>query len=347
MADGIFDFSGSSWKDFQDDPLPGWARRAGTLFDVPCGRLESASGGIDVAVCSIPWDTTASTRIGSRTGPAVIREASLGYAAQARSRRTTELLNLRSGLLMRPCKKHLVDFGDLHVYPSDPEKQLRASAAEVMAVGLLASQVVVLGGEHTISHPVVAGLQRALREKDPGRRLGYLQIDHHFDFGDVSVLHGRHYHGSNARRVLELPGMQPETMGFVGMGDLTSASQYQDMLARGIVVRTMTDIRARGFAACLSEACDALLKRCDTLYVSIDIDVCDASAAPGTGHVTIGGISTTDFLAIADVIRRHPVFGLDIVEVNGQLDSSGVTSNIAARFLFELLLLEESSGRTL
>jgi agmatinase len=345
MADWRPPLDSSSWKAYAQDPLPGWARRSGTLFDVEPANL-AAPRPCDVAICSVPWDTTASTRIGARTGPAAIREASIAYSAQANSRGGTELLNLRTGRLLRPRQRHLTDFGDLHTYPSDTERQLRATAAEVFAIGLLAEQVIALGGEHTVSHPLYGGLQRAWQAKRPGSRLGYVQIDHHFDFGDRSALHGRHYHGSNGRRISELEGVQPEAMGFVGMGDLTSAAQLAGMRDRGITVRTMMDVRDRGFSACLSDACKQVLKACDTLYVSIDIDVCDLSVSPGTGHVTVGGIGAVDFLAIADVLRPLPVFGLDIVEVNGLLDPSGTTAHLAARLLFELLLLEESGQHT-
>ncbi|HEX8131269.1 MAG TPA: agmatinase family protein [Pyrinomonadaceae bacterium] len=329
-----------SWEEYQRDPLPGWARRAGTLFDVPTANMETPPPGLDVAVCSVPYDATASTRIGARTGPTAIREASLAYASQARSRQVPELLHLRSGEKLRPTQSSIADFGDLHVYPSNPERQNGATMAEIMRLGMISSRLIVLGGEHSISYPIVAGFLEALSQKSPGRRLGYLQIDHHFDFGDVSVLHGRHYHGSNARRVAELPAMRPEAMAFVGMGDLTTAAQYQSMLESGITIRTMLDVRARGFATCLTEACEALLRTTDVLYVSIDIDVCDSATAPGTGHVTIGGINSAEFLSIADVLRRYPVAGLDVVEVNAQLDPSGVTAHLAARLLFEFLMLE-------
>jgi agmatinase len=329
-----------SWRDFQSDPLPGWARRSGTLFDVPTGSLESPPLGLQVAVCSVPYDATASTRIGARTGPTAIREASLAYSSQARSRKAPELIHLRSGERLRPTNLNIADFGDLHVYPSSPERQVCATRAEVERLGTISSQVIILGGEHSISYPIVAGLIEALVRKHPRHRLGYLQIDHHFDFGDESILHGRHYHGSNARRISELSSMRPEAMGFVGMGDLTTASQYEHMLEIGMTIRTMSEIRADGFAFCLREACEKVLQHADTLYVSIDIDVCDAATACGTGHVTVGGIGSADFLSAADVLRHFPVSGLDVVEVNAQLDPSGVTAHLAARLLFEFLMLE-------
>lgn len=332
----------TAWQVYRHDPLPGWACRAGTLFDVPAANLEAPQKGLDVAVCSVPFDTTASTRVGARTGPAAIREASLAYVSQTRSRPDTDLLHLRSGERLRPRQCEVADFGDLHVYPSSPDRQVSATMAEVMRLGLISSQVVILGGEHTISYPAVGGLAHALNETTPGRRLGYLQIDHHFDFGDVSILHGRYYHGSNARRIAELPAITPRGMAFVGMGDLTSASQYQRMIEDGITILPMAEVRARGFKTCLTEACQSLLRSTDALYVSIDIDVCDAAVACGTGNVTVGGVSSADFLAIADVLRQFPVIGLDLVEVNALLDPSGVTAHLAARLLFEFLMLELS-----
>jgi agmatinase len=332
----------TSWQDYTHDPLPGWARSAGTLFDCAAGSFETPPPDVDVAVCSVPYDSTASTRVGARTGPAAIREASLAYAAQARSRQAAELMNLRSGELLRPRRRDLVDFGDLHVYPTHPDRQVRATMAEVMRLALISSQLLILGGEHSISYPAVAGLAEALKRTTPAHRLGYLQIDHHFDFGDSSILHGLYYHGSNARRIYELPVIRPEAMAFVGMGDLTSASQYRQMFADGITICTMADIQARGFGACLTHACEAILRFSDCLYVSIDIDVCDSATACGTGHVTVGGIGSKDFLAIASVLRPCPVAGLDIVEINAHLDSSGVTAHLAARLLFELFMLEAS-----
>jgi arginase family enzyme len=334
----------SAWTEYAGDPLPGWARRAGTLFDVPTGRFDTPPAEMDVAVCSIPYDSTASTRIGARSGPAAIRDASLAYAAQAKSRQVTELLNLRTGDTLRPTNISIVDFGDLHVYPTNPKRQVNATMAEVRRLASIASRLVVLGGEHSISFPIVAGVSAALVSKDSRRRLGYLQIDHHFDFGETSVLHGDYYHGSNARRISELDFARPAAMGFVGMGDLTSRSQFDSMVASGMTVRSMQEIRTRGFGNCLREACDVVLQSCDVLYVSIDIDVCDMATACGTGHVTIGGISAIEFLEIARVLQRYPVVGLDIVEVNPLLDASGATAHLAARFLFEFLMLEDTAN---
>ena len=105
----------------------------------------------------------------------------------------------------------------------------------------------------------------------------------------------------------------------------------------------MVDIRRAGFAACLAEVLDHVAARCDALYVSLDIDVCDAAAAPGTGHVTVGGISAYELFELPAVLRRYPVVAFDLVEVSPPYDPAGVTAHLAARLLYELLYLREVS----
>jgi len=249
------------------------------------------------------------------------------------------LRNLRTGRLQDVERVDIADYGDLHVYPSDPTRQVSATAAEVFRIARRAGRTVVLGGEHLISYPAFAAV-RAAGQLD-GRRTAFLQIDHHFDFGGHSALHGCYYHGANARRISELPEMPMTAIGFVGPGDLTSAEQFERLLDAGAAIRSMRDVERRGFETCLHEVLSDLSHECEQIYVSIDVDVCDASAAPGTGHVTIGGISAVELLTVPAVLHEYPVVGLDIVEANPTFDPSGTTAHLAARLLFEWLFLRE------
>lgn len=325
------------WRGFADEPLPGWASRSLTLFDAPAGKLADDAP-VECGVLSVPFDGTASSRIGAREGPRAIREASLVYSAQLASRGAMQLRNMRTGALVDIHARQLVDFGDGHTYASDPARQVRASAAEVRRVASRSQLTVLIGGEHTLSYPWYCGVAAALAARGV-RRLGYVQIDHHFDFGDRSVLHGPYYHGSNGRRVAEHPAAS--ALGFVGAGDLTSARQLDGLLRAGVAVRSMVDIRRDGFAASLTAVLDHVAARSDALYVSLDIDVCDAAAAPGTGHVTIGGISAYELFQAPALLRRYPVAAFDIVEISPRYDPAGVTPHLAARFLYELLYLRE------
>jgi agmatinase len=340
MPELQLDINEQSWELYAADPLPGWASRLGTLFDTPAATLNNAPHGSEYAVCSIPFDTTESTRAGSRYGPRAIREASLSYSAQLGSRGAMLLRNMRTMQLHNTRTPSLIDFGDLHVYPSDPHKQMAATAAEVYQAARAADRTIILGGEHTLSFPCYSGVAAATAVKT-GQRLGYVQIDHHFDFGRTSVLHGPYYQGSNARRISEHKHMSPAMMAFVGVGDLTSAAQYDSLIDSGTCVRPIAAIRERGFEVCLREALDQVAGQAGAVYISIDIDVCDTATAMGTGHVTTGGINATEFLSIAGILQDYPIVALDIMEVAPSFDG-GATAHLAARLLFEWIFLEQA-----
>ena len=326
-----------SWREWQACPLPPWCANGPTLFGIRSSTLADDFEQLDVAVCSVCFDGTASTHIGARDGPASIRTASRSFSSQASSRGPVDLTNMRTGARGRPRSRAMADFGDLHVFPTDPDLQVRATAAEILEIAHRGRLVVMLGGEHTISFPAFAAVAKA--EQD--HQVGYVQIDHHFDFGDTSVLHGKYYHGSNARRISEIPGMAASRIGFVGQGDITGTEQLARLLEDGCTVRHRRDIHKLGYATALRQTLDAVCRHATAgVYVSIDIDVCDGSVAPGTGHVTMGGISVDDFLMTAMILQEYPVRAIDLVEVNPGRDGSGRTSTIAARLLYEYLLID-------
>ena len=335
----FFSIDENAWLTYANDPLPGWASRSFTLFDSPSAHFDGPLSPGTTTVCSVPFDTTASTRAGARYAPRAIREASLAYSAQLKSRGAIELRNMRTGELLKTKELALADFGDFHVYPSDPLKQMYATAAETCRAMMLSDRLIMLGGEHSLSFASYCGVAAAMQAKKK-EVPGYVQIDHHFDFGDTSILHGKLYHGSNARRISEHPLLVPGAMGFVGVGDLTSAVQYNSLVEAGMSIYSIADIRRYGLERCLRETLDRVVALSEQIYVSLDIDVCDTATAPGTGHVTIGGINATELLSIAAILREYPVVALDIMEVSPRFDSSGATEHLAARFLFEWLYLE-------
>ncbi len=98
-----------------------------------------------------------------------------------------------------------------------------------------------------------------------------------------------------------------------------------------------SQIIREGAGAALRRVIDTLGERCDTVYVSLDIDVLDSAAATGTGHVTMGGLQSAQLLDVYEELRALPVDGLDIAEVAPRYDPTGSTAQIAARLLFEFL----------
>jgi agmatinase len=73
-------------------------------------------------------------------------------------------------------------------------------------------------------------------------------------------------------------------------------------------------------------------------YLTIDIDVLDPGAAPGTGYPEPGGINYYQLKeALLDVAARFDVVAFDVCEVDPVYDAAGVTPRIASKLILDLL----------
>jgi arginase len=79
-----------------------------------------------------------------------------------------------------------------------------------------------------------------------------------------------------------------------------------------------------------------ILKHCDAIHLSIDVDVLDPIIAPCTGIVSKEGLSYREAWYVMETIGKENKINLiDIIEVNPLLD----VKNTAADLVIELLLL--------
>ena len=197
---------------------------------------------------------------------------------------------------------------------------------------------IILGGDHSITYPAVLGFAKAATRANRSLRIGYLHIDHHFDYGDTTPLFGPDYHGTTAKRVHDLPEIEPRAMAFLGTGTRTSWQRWTTLQAAGIKTFSTADVEAEGIRAVTNRALDEISAHCDTIYVTIDIDVVDSCCAPGTGSIVWGGLTPIQMLTCMAEIARYPVGAIDLVEVAPEFDPSQRTAALAASLLTEFLL---------
>jgi arginase family enzyme len=321
---------------------PPWSRHTGGLFSFPYQNLEEPSERVEIAVLSAAFDGTESSKGGARYGPAAIRDASLVYSSQQSSRNSRALYDCRTGERLLVRSRSALDFGDCCVAPGSAERQVEAVERHVAELLSRAGHLVLLGGEHTITSGAFAAAHNFGSGR--GRRIGYVHIDHHFDFGDTSAFHGRYYHGSVTRRVSEVEGMAIDRILFFGQGDLTDADQYRALEASGCILAPLCRLGTSAVSPVFEEKISLLMRRSDELYVSIDVDVCANAEIAGTGNFSTGGLHFRDLLDMGRILKKYPVRVLDVVEVNPLLDPGGHTAMAAARFLFDWLFLEKEAA---
>jgi len=202
--------------------------------------------------------------------------------------------------------------------------------------------VLALGGDHSMAFGTIAGAALAHRS------LGVIWIDAHPDANtEVSTFSGN-IHGMPAAALMgfghpllkEIGGMHrkvsPENFLYIGIKDMDQA-EIEFLRRESISSVTMLDIAAHGLSRAF-RAIDALRRKVDVLWVSMDIDSIDKEYAPGVGMPTSGGLTRREILSLAHYIGKTCVLaGMDVVEIVPAKDEKGKTAKLAlelvARFL--------------
>ncbi len=277
----------------------------------------------DIAIVGVPFDEGVGFRPGARFGPRSIREYSMRFSNFDTSSAERGYWDLEK---KQRFLSHvdMVDLGDVDIVPLDlpyTHKQIDESVKRILKAG---SFPVVLGGDHSITFPVV----RALKEKGP---LSLIHLDAHLDRRE-SLMGSKYGHGSPIRRIGELDFI--ETIVSLGIRGIRAPEKdFYDAEKRGDVLIPGHVIHKSGIEDIIERIPN--LERC---YVTIDIDVLDPSLAPGTGTPEADGLNYSQVKSILwGISEKTQVVGFDLVEVNPYMDASGRTSLFAAQLIVEFL----------
>jgi agmatinase len=157
---------------------------------------------------------------------------------------------------------------------------------------------VVLGGEHSITAPVVA----AVAARHAG--LSVLQIDAHADLRDT-YMGSRYSHACAMRRVLEYARCTQ-----VG---IRSLSTEEAKAAPTLPTDIFFDCAMRNDKSWIDQVVETLG---ETVYITIDCDGMDPAIMPAVGTPEPGGLSWYEILALLrSVISTRHVVGCDLVEL--------------------------------
>jgi agmatinase len=290
-----------------------------TFFGVP-GAPDLAALDAQVAFLGVPYDggtPQPGIPTGQRGGPAAARAASVD-----------QLVHLAGWYDVESGRDHLVgvtmaDAGDVAIQGSDTAANYERISGAARAIAGRGALMVAVGGDHSISYPLGLGLE-ALGPFD------VVHVDAHADFLDE--LGGSRLTGaSQLRRLAELPFTG--TVSALGLRNVDRA-EVDGLRELGGRWATTRDVLDRGPAAVVRET----VPEAGALYVSIDLDVLDASVAPGHSLPEPGGLGYRELRALlAEVARRGRVIGVDVVELNPALDRSGATARVCAWIVTHLL----------
>ncbi|QIB67830.1 agmatinase [Aminipila butyrica] len=263
----------------------------------------------DVVVFGIPFDKGVSYRAGACGGPSVLRENTFASTPYTEQFESFERLNV-------------YDAGD---FKEDNRDELFAEVSSYVC-DLVKNNVffTAVGGDHSVTIPIAAGIDRALDEP-----FGIIHIDAHFDMCDT--LNGDPLsHGSVERRALDLKNIQgPDNFYFVGIRSI-EPDEFAFKKKNPLNVHNAFNCHKLGMEH-VAEDVVTKMSQFRKVYITLDIDCLDPAFAAGTGTPQFGGLYSRQVLDLLEILfSKLPIIAFDVVEVAPELDPS-LTSMFAAR----------------
>jgi len=295
-----------------------------TFGRVPLALDAAGLEGADVAIVGAPFDEGVSYRPGTRFGPRAIRTAEDVAFPVARP-------HMELGV---DPYEHLdiVDYGDVDVRSADlahSHEQLRLGVAEILAAGAVP---IVLGGDHSLSTPVLAALAGAFGSDG----FSVVHFDTHADTGSEQ---GEAPHGVPFHRAVVDGHLDGRNIVQIGLrGAWPFPEDFQWMREAGFRWHTAAEVVERGIGPVVRDAIEHARLRAPRTYLTVDIDVLDPAFAPGTGTAEPGGLQTRELLwAVRTVASELDLCAMDLVEVSPPYDPTGITAMAGQRVVLETL----------
>jgi agmatinase len=206
-------------------------------------------------------------------------------------------------------------------------------------------RVITLGGDHTITLPLLRSINRAYGP------ISVIHFDSHLDtwrpkvFGgaptsQASINHGTYFYHAHLEGLLA-----NDSNIHAGIRTtLSGPSDYENDGYCGFEIIEARAIDSIGTEGIIKKIKDRV-GTSKPVYLSIDIDTLDPAYAPATGTPETGGWSTRELRTIVRGLEGINLVGADLVEVAPAYDTNAeLTTMAAADTLFEVMTLMVKKG---
>lgn len=222
----------------------------------------------------------------------------------------------------------LQDFGNIKCENGDLESAQNLLSDKVSKALLKQGKSVVLGGGHEVTFAHYSGIKKAF----PDKKIGIINFDAHFDNrepengvsssgtgfwqiaqeGKIHSLHIGIQRNSNTKKLFEVAND-------FGMNYILADEIYS-----GNITNVLSNI-------------NTFLEGCDVVYITICMDVFNASIAPGVSASAYNGIfADHNFMQIYRyILASEKTKALDVAEVNPDFDIQERTARLAASLVNE------------
>ncbi|NLR90875.1 formimidoylglutamase [Flammeovirga agarivorans] len=237
-----------------------------------------------------------------------------------------------------PQEMKLIDVGNIQCINEDMEgaqKDLGDMVAQLLIKGY---RPLVWGGGHEIAYGHYLGVKKFIEEKHPGKTLGILNLDAHFDLREPDPL------PSSGTPFYQM-GMdfkkKGEEFNYLVIGIQKNSNTQRlyntanELGVKYISGRRITEADKVGTTHKLT----AFVDKVDFIYQTTCMDVFAAHFAPGVSASAYNGIepNPTFMKLFKKIYKSGKVISSDIAELNPSLDIDKRTAKLAAALSFEIV----------
>ncbi|MEW6456114.1 MAG: agmatinase [Acidobacteriota bacterium] len=283
-------------------------RRADPLNFLGIRGKESEKDFSRILILPVPYETSTSFIRGTKLAPMKIIEASnfLEYYEEEMGWEPYKL-----GI-------HTLEPVELSLSIEASLKIIEEAAEEIISSDRF---IIFLGGEHTISYPIVKALLKKRENK-----FSVLQLDAHPDIRDI--YEGTKFsHSCVMRRILEI-GVE-----ITGLGIRAISLEERKFIRENTNYRLfeMSDILKEGWE---NDMLDSLN---EDVYLSIDMDVFDPSIVPGVGTPEPGGMTWEKMTSLLRKLsKKKKIIGADFVEIS-PIPLNPTSEYTTAKLIYKLI----------
>ena len=282
---------------------------------------------VDVAIVGASLDFSTGMR-GAAYGPRALRSHDVYLP-------TVETGLPHTHVMVDPTSELVIaDYGDAPVDPESAYRSIEPIRAMVREVAETGTIPFIIGGDHSLMYPDVAGVADVYGKG----KVGVIHFDAHYDAGSMGLGHNL-THGTPVRRLIEQGHVNGSN--FIQVGLRGYAPGHDDlgwMREQGFRYHFMSEVEKYGWDRVMERAITEAAEGTDYLYISLDIDVLDPAYAPGTGTPEPNGLTPRELFPLLRRLGAEAnVIGVEMVELNPLVDPTYVTPLVANRCVREIL----------
>lgn len=227
----------------------------------------------------------------------------------------------------------LLDFGNLSCDDQNLEKSQENLADKVSIILQKKAKSVVLGGGHEVTFAHYSAIKKAF----PNQKIGIINIDAHFDNREPENISGVSS-GTGFWQIAQEGEIHSLHIGIqrnsntLKLFDTAHQCGMKYILSEEIFFENLPKIYQQ-----IDQLCNAV----DKLYLTICMDVFNASIAPGVSATAYNGIfaDTSFLLFYRHILKSEKLIALDVAEVNPAFDIADRTARLAASLVNEWFMI--------